>query len=360
LKTLAYTVPGFINGSFEFDESTLSPTYHLRIGVPGSSKAITIAERLGLSKPLVEEANRHLGAEHSDFQDMIEQLETRLAEVDRQRQLVQDTQEQADHLQNELQKTKADLDIEREKLRAGLATRMESELEQANDLVRSMIADLQKAPSIAKAQQVQKDLKVIRQELGWLESGQYEEQQQRFQIGQTVRVRAFNQRVVIEELPEEGKTGSDALATVRSGSIKMKVPLADLQHVQQDTVAPSSSKAARTSGRPGQKLGGPDRSRAGGAAAAGPPPGVDVFVRTGGNTLDLRGQRVDEAMAQLEQFIDSAYLERTSPVMVIHGHGTGRVRAAVREYLSQCSYDAKWRPGENYEGGDGVTVVSFQ
>jgi DNA mismatch repair protein MutS2 len=85
-----------------------------------------------------------------------------------------------------------------------------------------------------------------------------------------------------------------------------------------------------------------------------------IFVRSSRNTLDLRGQRVDEGIAALERFVDEAYLEHLSPLMVIHGHCTGAKKSAVRDFLSSCSYKNKSRPGENYEGGDGVTVINFK
>ena len=84
-----------------------------------------------------------------------------------------------------------------------------------------------------------------------------------------------------------------------------------------------------------------------------------VFVRTMSNTLDLRGQRVDSALQQTEAFIDQCSLQRISPLMIIHGHGTGAVKSAVRDFLRSCGYPARFRPGETYEGGDGVTVVEL-
>lgn len=359
LKTLAYTESGFINGSFEFDEATLSPTYRLRIGVPGSSKAITIASRLGLKKSLVDQAQAQLVSQHSDLQDMIDQLESRMAEVHVQQKDLEEKHTLASQREEELDKMRSDLDRDREKLRAGLATRMENELQQANELVRSLISELQKTPSIAKAQQVQKDLKVIKQELGWLEPKQYEEKRQKFEVGQTVKVKSLNQRAVIESLPDEGKSGSDGLATVRSGIMKIKVILADLQHLQQEPhpLKGAGAAAKRAKYNPVQTT--PSRGHAVSRVTS-TTEGVDVFIRSTRNTIDVRGQRVEEALEQVESFIDSAYLERTSPIMIIHGHGTGRVRAAVRDFLSTSNYDAKFRPGENYEGGDGVTVVSFR
>lgn len=358
LKTLAYTTTGFINGSFEFDEATLSPTYRLRIGVPGSSKAITIAARLGLRRELVDAAQGHLSSDRSDIQSMIEELEGRLTEIDKQEQELKSRQEQQREAEAAVEQKRAQLDTEREKLRAGVADKMQSELEEAREFVRSLIADLQKEPSIAKAQRLQKDLQVIREELGWLEPQPVLEGVDALAVGQTVKVRSLNQKAVIEDLPED-RTAGDAQATVRAGSFKIKVPLSDLQPLQQQgPVTAQPHRAARTKFKTtvGSRQGEQQKTR---VSSSGPGE-LNVFVRSTQNTIDLRGQRVEEALQNLESFIDSSFLEHISPVMIIHGHGTGKVRSAVRKFLNESPYGASFRPGENYEGGDGVTVVQFK
>jgi DNA mismatch repair protein MutS2 len=357
MKTLAYSNAGFINGSFEFDDEHLSPTYKLRIGVPGSSKAITIASRLGLQRSLVEAAQAFLSSDRSDIQELIEQLEERLTALADAEAEVQRRQQQLEQLQQQTLAARAQIDAERKKLRAGLAGQMENELQQARELVRSLIADLQKQPSIAKAQRLQKDLEVLRDELGWLEPAEYAAIAETFQVGQAVKVRSLNQRGIIEALPEPGKTGSEAQATVRAGAMKIRVPLSDLQPMPVSGHAKATAAknaASRAKVKPAAGAHGHGSSRVSASASS-----VDVFVRTTRNTIDLRGQRVEEALANVERFVDSAYLERLSPLMIIHGHGTGQLRAAVRKFLTESLYGVNWRPGENYEGGDGVTVVQF-
>lgn len=355
LKTLAYTASGFVNGSFEFDEATLSPTYRLRIGVPGSSKAITIAARLGLPSELVATAQSILSSDESDIQAMIEELEKRLAELDRDEQAFRERVASLDRREADLDRRAEDLAEQREKIRAGVADKMQQELEDARELVRSLIADLQKSPSIAKAQRLQKDMEEIKKDLGWLEPPVVATGVHALAVGQRVRVRSLNQKGVIEDLPED-REARDAQATVRVGSFKIKAALSDLVPIE------GGGGGAPQPTRPKYRMtAAASSSRATAARASSAEPGeLDVFVRTSSNTLDLRGQRVEEALQNLESFIDSAFLERTSPVMVIHGHGTGKVRAAVRKFLADSPYGASFRPGETYEGGDGVTVVQFK
>jgi len=356
LKTLGYTTAGFVNGSFEFDDSTLSPTYRLRIGVPGSSKAITIAARLGLRRDLVDAAQAHLNSDTSDMQNMIEELEARLGSVDLAEQEIKARQQQIREHEEKNERRQEELERDREKLRAGVADKMQRDLEEARELVRSLIADLQKAPSIAKAQRLQKDLEVIRQDLGWLEPQIVMEGPALLEIGQTVKVRSLNQKAVIEGLPDD-RTAPDAQVTVRAGSFKIKVPLSDIQAMQQQGPA-APHLAVRTKFKSSVAA---SSSRSQPVRVSSSSPGeLQVFVRTSRNTLDLRGQRVDEGLQNLESFVDSSFLEHLSPLMIIHGHGTGKMKSAVRKFLADSPYNASLRPGETYEGGDGVTVVQFR
>jgi DNA mismatch repair protein MutS2 len=351
LKTLAYGEAGFVNGSFEFDEQTLSPTYKLRIGIPGNSKAITIASRLGLKVQLIDSANQFLGASETDAQQLMEQMQRRLEEIDQQQEALGAELAAAQNLKDEAAAQLASLQAEREKQRAGFANRLQEEFSQASKLVKSLISDLQKTPSIAKAQQIQQDLEVLKKELGWLEPAKPEGGPPAIAVGMAVKVLSLNQKGIIEALPEPGKSE----VSVRAGNVKIKVPISDLQITGHGTH--TGVKSAGTGGGSTQHR---SASMGGNITRIWSDQGdLNVFVRTARNTIDLRGQRVDEALANLEQFIDEAFLERLSPVMVIHGHGTGRVREAVRQYLKDSQYNAKFRPGENYEGGNGVTIVNF-
>lgn len=357
LKTLGYTTSGFVNGSFEFDDASLSPTYRLRIGVPGSSKAITIAARLGMRRDLIEAAQTHLNADTSDLQSMIEELEARLGAVDLAEQELKVRQELMREEGEKNLRRQEELEREREKLRAGVADKMQRDLEDARELVRSLIADLQKAPSIAKAQRLQKDLEVIRQDLGWLEPQATLSGPALLTVGQSVKVRSLNQKAVIEGLPDD-LTAPDAQVTVRAGSFKIKVAVSDIQPLQQQGPAAPHHLVARTKFKSSMAAA---SSRPQTARVSSQSPGeLQVFVRSSRNTLDLRGQRVDEGLQNLASFVDTSFLDHLSPLMIIHGHGTGKMKSAVRKFLADCPYNASLRPGETYEGGDGVTVVQFR
>jgi DNA mismatch repair protein MutS2 len=180
-----------------------------------------------------------------------------------------------------------------------------------------------------------------------------------------VRVRSLNQRAIVQETVP-GNAKHEALVVVRAGSMSMKVPVSDLEIVQGAAgkskkipqVAKSSGSETNSRSDPTQNFRPKStRGRSGSRRAVDEEP--HLFVRTQANTVDLRGQRVEEAIANLERFIDSCVLAGTTPVMIIHGHGTGAVRQATRSYLEGVAHGNSYRPGETYEGGDGVTIVEF-
>jgi DNA mismatch repair protein MutS2 len=368
LKMLAYGDAGFINGSLDFDDVSLSPTYRLRLGIPGSSKATTIAARLGLNKNVIARANDLLQTSDQDLQQTIAQLESRMRSLEGREQELTQIMAENQLKGKELDEKKKDLEKKSESTRLSLANELETEFQISKDYIRHLIAELQKEPGIAKAQRVQKDLDSLRKELGWIDkktpgsAGAIDPQS--LSAGQWVRVRSLNQRAVVQEtVPGQGK--HEALVVVRAGSMNIKVPASDLEIVEGTAIKPKKIVSAKSSSgqedRREQSRNTESRGPAkkSGARRRSPDDDPRLFVRTQNNTLDLRGQRVEEALANLERFIDESVLAEISPVMIIHGHGTGAVRNAVRAYLDTTEYGNLYRPGEMYEGGDGVSIVEF-
>lgn len=346
LKTLAYSEELFVNGSLDFDQATLSPTYRLRLGVPGSSQATTIAKRLGLNDQIVARARELMLTKEEDLQKVVQQLEQKLKQVDQREQEAQLELTQARALKQEADWQLSKLSAEADKKKASLTAEIEEEFKLSRDYIRHLIADLQKQPNMNKAQKAQADIEKLKKELGWIGGASPAEaaKSPNIRVGQTVRVRSLGQIGIVEDVPlNEDRGGS---VSVRAGSVKIKVPLSDLEVVQGTAGAASKRfEQKRTAAKTA-----PARS------TAGPNP----FVRTAGNTLDLRGRRVDDAMIELERFLDQSMMAGVAVAMIIHGHGTGAVRNAVREYLSQSTYAGAFRPGESFEGGDGVTLVDLR
>jgi len=351
LKTLAYNLSGMVNGSLEFDEATLSPTYRLRTGIPGSSKGITIARRLGLDERLVEQAISYLDVADAAIDETVARLENQISSLEAKEVEAAQKLAQAESLAKELE-----IQIEKERSQAEqsrqkLAGDLNEEFSLAFDLIKDTIRNLQKEPSIAGAQKAKEKMEQLRKELKWLDApiGKTQEMsQQKLAIGDRVMVLSLNQRGVVEELPEDPQKNPRGIVVVRAGSVKLKVPASDVKRLSSGQSGDSKGKPGKASGR-GKLLNQPRVYRN----------ETNVFVRTESNTVDLRGERVDAALVKLEQFLDECTLSSVSPVMIIHGHGTGAVKEAVRNYLSGSKYVSKFRPGETYEGADGVTVAEL-
>lgn len=342
LKTLAHQENGFLNASMEFDENTLVPTYRLRSGIPGNSRALDIARRLGLPNHLVCEAEEILLSGRQDFEIKIEEMESRLEALLKKEQAFDHKEKELKLLEETWQTKKEALEAEIKKFKEEAASSFHDELRRAKKIVSELTANLQKEPSLAKAQQAQKRLSDLKEELGWLEPPDTGDKGN-LQCGQQVRIISLNQIGVIEAILQQPSASDKGLAAVLVGRMKIKVSLADLELLK------TVNKTAKSDQK--QK---PKRH-----VAKSVPQNEHCFVPGESNTLDLRGKRVEEALTEVEQFVDQCYRLQLSPLMIIHGHGTGALKAAVRDYLSTCSYEAKSRPGESYEGGDGVTIVHF-
>lgn len=361
LKILAYSQAGFLNASLEFDDVTLSPTYRLKLGIPGSSKATTIAARLGLPAKLVERTEELLKQGQEDVQKVIEELESRLKDVMQSEEEARLATASAREMESQARQKLDEVAAEREGQRRKFAEQMESEFKTVKETLREMIAELQKQPTSARALRAQKDMEVLRGELKWLQPARVSRPAVDLSVGQKVKVLSLNQIGTLEELPDNKQSGRNLPAVVRIGSLKVKAELQDLElvasagsHKTGKHSAGSKKVNLQMGGRADEHAHGGSKQSYGGSRDQ-----LSVFVRSTSNTLDLRGQRVDPALANLEKFLDAAAVSSISPLMIIHGHGTGAIKALVREYLAESSYPRSFRPGESYEGGDGVTIVNL-
>jgi DNA mismatch repair protein MutS2 len=370
LKTIAFVDDGFVNGSFEFDEASLSPTYKLRLGVPGHSKAATIAARLGLKPELVARAKELVDVGASELEDIVAKLDKRMSELQAEREHYQSENSRLEEWQEFLSGRENELGEEREKIRLEYASEIESQFRETEKKLKEMIAALQREPQMIKAQKAREELQSIKKDLGWLE-GQARAKSPadkpivaHLQLGNSVLVRSLNQIGSVQEVLKNA-AGEINQVVVSVGSMKVKVSPGELDAVSGKVKKAMlhEERAKRLRGDTsykGTSRTGPGKNQKGTQTYAREPvQDKYLYVRTQANTLDLRGKRVEEALSLLEQFVDTCALNRITPFMVIHGHGTGAVRSVVREYLGSMRYPGEFRPGEVYEGGDGVTVVDL-
>ena len=338
LKALALADARFSPASVGFDVERLAPTYALRMGEVGASSAIDIARRVGVPEDVCVRAREILGTGASVVSQAVALLERERADAARARAEVAQVQAQLDEERAALQRERARLRELEQETRAGARTDLIADLSRKRAEVAALIAQLQAAPAMAQAVEAQRAIEraAAEEEREQVrdEEAPHAPQPSGIEPGARVKhVRLGSEGVVLEVNGEQ--------ATVQLGALKTKVALEDLIAIAR-TVAQSGFRKSRK-----ERL---DRAE---LARAEP---VEVRMPL----VDLRGMRVDEALRALELELDRHLRAGEETVHVLHGHGSGALKAAVREYLQNSPYVARARPAESHEGGDGVTVVAVR
>ncbi len=356
LKALAGRHEGFVNASVDFDIERLEPTYRLRPGVPGSSYAFSIAQRHGLAEGAVEKAQARLEAGGVSADSLLEQLHRQERGLHEREHGVS---RQERHLQRELTRQagrQTELDAREQALRRRERGQVGKELRDARRKVAEVIHELQRANSLREAGRVSEALREVEREVERAAAepiapplSQPEEpfDPARVQAGDRVYVPSLQLTAVLVDLLER-----DGRAKLRVGSLTFEVPATELAQAPE-------SQPGRRSGPVGPAVSGRRGASAADAVDGEAPPPSPILPGED-NTVDLRGLRLSVALERAERFFDLCVVKHVSPVLVIHGHGTGRLKTGLRQELEDNPYVAAFRPGEGREGGDGVTVVALK
>lgn len=337
LKAYAHLSPGVRNASVEFDLGTLRPTYHLTIGLPGRSNALSIAEQLGLDPRVIREARDLISPEEVSAQGLLDEIQRQRDAARRAKREMEAARAAAVELERELTERLESIDSERREILTSARKKMEAEAEG----LREELAALRRR--LKRAGEPLAEVGAIEDELEWVES-QVSETFETTPAEDLVPAGSLSpgDRVRLRNLGLEGEITEvgDQEVEVRVGRLRLRAGLDDLARPTGESAMAERDRPTRTRvGIPG---------RAGGGAGGAPP--VE---------LDLRGMRVEEALPVLEHRLDAAFLAGMPYIRVIHGKGTGALREAVREALSRSPYVASARPGKPGEGGNGVTVVNL-
>jgi len=334
LKALKYQDERFENASVEFDVESLSPTYRLLWGIPGRSNALAIARRLGLLEAVVEQAEQVLGTgSQEDVNQVIAGLEAQRKQQEARSKETEDLLAQTEKLHNEIRR-KADMLRERERdLRQQQEVAIQQAIAEAKGEIAKVIRRLQQGDATAQdAQKATEAVDKIAQNRIPAPQAPAAKPKPGFKprAGDRVRLPSLGQTAEVLTEPDE-----DGKLTVRFGLMKMTVGLADIESLQGEKaevpVKPKPQDTVPT------------------AQAA--PPGPTV--RTSRNTFDLRGMRVTEAESVLEDALATA----SGAIWIIHGHGTGKLRRGVHEYLKTHPQVQRFEAAEQADGGTGVTVA---
>ncbi|MBS2032313.1 MAG: Smr/MutS family protein [Deltaproteobacteria bacterium] len=338
LKALGLGDTRFANAHVGFDPVNLAPTYKLHLGSPGASSAIEIAQRVGLPAAVCERARSHLSGTAGPLAKALEKLEAERAALETARleaqKLAADAKAERDAAQAQLRDIETRLRAESEAARAKLV----KDLEAAQVRVSELVAELQVQPTLAKAAEVRRQLREEessqKRELAksQAEPSEPEERGGELTVGARVRVISLGREAQVSSID-----GNEA--TVQAGALRMRVPLDDL--------VPLKGKA---------KIPEPKLKAAAGAQLA-------KAATTGAGKLaapieqvDVRGLRAEDALRMVEAFLDRLYGEGRPAAVIVHGHGTGALKATLREYLQQSPYVERWQA----ESGDGATRVEFR
>ncbi|MCI2788501.1 endonuclease MutS2 [Staphylococcus warneri] len=329
LKAYSYNREGVMNASVEFDVETLSPTYKLLMGVPGRSNAFDISKKLGLSLNIINKAKTMIGTDEQEINNMIESLEKNSKRVDEQRieldRLVKEAQATHDELAKQYQQyqnyEKSLMDEAKEKAnqRVKSATKeADAILKELRELRDQKGADVKEHELIDKKKQLddQYEAKSIKQNV-------QKQKYDKIQAGDEVKVLSYGQKGEVLELVGEEE------AVVQMGILKMKLPIEDLEKMKKKKEKPTKMVTRSNS----------------------------QTVKT---ELDLRGYRYEDALIELDQYLDQAVLSNFEQVYIIHGKGTGALQKGVQQHLKRHKSVKTFRGGMPSEGGFGVTVASLK
>lgn len=339
LKTLEYTDPYFKNASVEFDTESLSPTYKLVIGIPGLSNAISIASNLGLDQDLVWKAKELLITQRDSSSVVVEKLQETQQKLDSNLKEAENINQEASELKKQYEKELNEHKKEKKKSLKVIKDKFEGQLESAKDAIKEILTELrqEKSEKIARRSYA----RLAQLEKGFRDNmNSVEESEQYLEIDwntikqhDKVLIKELNQPVIVLSKPDK-----NGLLYIQMGMIKTKIKQEKLAVYDPQLVKKINLPLGATKKNSSFSLKKYDIS----------------------NRLDLRGQKVEEALDKLEIYLDKASLANLSPVYIIHGHGTGALKSAVREFISVSPYVAKYRPGEDTEGGDGVSVIDIK
>ena len=342
LKVYAMTTPGVENASCEFNVETLAPTYRLIIGIPGKSNAFAISRRLGLSEDIIQQAAARLDAENVRFEDVLTKLDLQRQEMEQEKQTAARLRREMEDSAKTAREYRKKLEQERAKAVEKAQAEAREIIQQARDASDRVFAELK---DMRRRQRKEDDWQAVndrraeaRRLLNEAERGIGPAREE--EVPPPTRPAVAGDTV---ELVSMG-TKASVIAVNKDGSLQLQAGILKISAKQEEVrvVEGSEAKAQKDAKRIIRQ--------------------AEHKLRTAGasSEVDLRGMMVDEALASLDIFLDNALLAHLETVRIIHGKGTGAVRAAVREHLKRSRYIKSFRPGRYGEGEDGVTVAELR
>lgn len=342
LKIYALSTSFVQNASCEFDVESLRPTYRLLIGIPGKSNAFAISQKLGLPNSVIEQAKEQISQKDESFEDVISHLEESRKIIEKERLEIDQYRSEVASLKKQIEEKQEKINTSRERILREANEEARDMLQEAKDLVDKTIRDMQKAGKIAGL----KEAEILRQNLRDQISDKNEKlsikangsghktlKPTQLKLGDSVKIISMGLKGTVSSLPDQ-----NGKLFVQCGIIRSQVNIQDLvlldeqpeflKEFKRTTVVSGKSKLSKAS--------------------------------TISYEINLLGKTVDEAIAELDKYLDDAYLSHLTSVRVVHGKGTGALRSAIQSHLKGLNYVKSYRNGEIGEGDAGVTIVEFK
>ena len=339
LKVYALSKEGVENAACEFSVETLRPTYRLLIGIPGKSNAFAISRRLGLPEHVIAAAKEFLSQEDERFEDILTDLEINRKSVIIEKERAEAFRRDAEVLKKEFEKQKARLDEQKAKILTEARNEALHLTEKAKAEADAIIREMQKLAAVADMRELDDRRRQLREKLTEAEEAAYAQSKPQKVLAPVSRALVEGDKVFIHSIGQSGmvvKTpdaGGDM--TVQVGIMKMRVKI-NAVSLDESREAEKPAKKQYTQSVKKNK------------------------AMTATTSVDLRGSMVSEALENLDKYLDDAYLSGLKKVEIIHGKGTGALRAAVQGHLKGHPHVVSFRLGLFGEGEDGVTIAELK
>ncbi len=338
LKNLAVEKKGFENASVRFDSETLKPTYRFTQGISGSSNAITIAENLGLNTKIINDSREIFSETSGKNIEKFAKIEEMWEEAAKNAELSKKDAEAIKALRIRLEQQSEDLKKEKRKIISDYKKKTQSAFDSARDEIKDVLKNLRENENRENTMKTIRKNNLIRKKLHDKLNEEYESLKEEYRDinvnsilkGDKVIIKDLNQEAEFVAFSDKGKK-----AVILMGTVKTTVPVKKLAMYDKSIIKEKTKPIVQ------QKQ------------------SFEFVKHDVSYTLDLRGFRYEEAMREVESYLDLACAAGLSYAIIIHGHGTGVLKKSIREYLAESPYVAKFRPGEDVEGGDGVSVVDL-
>lgn len=341
LKVYALSTPGVENASCEFDVETLRPTYHLLIGIPGKSNAFAIAGKLGLPDFIIEDAKTRLTEQDESFEDLLTDLETSRRTIEKEQETIASYKREIERLKQETEKKQEKLEEQRDRILREANEKAHAILAEAKETADETMRNFHKfGKANISASEMERERERLRKKMESTRSGMIKEpakpkkeyKPSDFKLGESVKVLSMNINGTVASLPD-----NKGNLTVQMGILRSQVNISDLEII--DEKPAYLKKTTRAGGKGKIKM------------------SKSLSVST---EINLLGKTVDEAIAELDKYLDDASLAHLSSVRIVHGKGTGALRKGIHQYLRRQKHVRSFRLGEFGEGDAGVTIAELK